>query len=51
MKRSDRENKKRREAEERQAYWSSLSTDEKIKRLATRRGESKKQMERLMREK
>ena len=51
MKKSERKIQKRREAEERQAYWSSLSTDEKLKRLATRRGNSKKQRERLMQDK
>lgn len=42
-----KKNRKRQEAEDRNKSWAKLSRDEQLKSLASRRGESKKQVERI----
>ena len=42
-----KKNRKQTEAKARNAAWSKLSTDDKLKSLRARRGKSKKQIERL----
>lgn len=45
--RPDRKEARRREAEERNERWRALSTEEKLRSLLSRRGQSKRQVEKL----
>lgn len=45
--RTDKADQRRREAQQRNAIWAQMSTADKIASLTSRRGESKRQLERL----